>query len=62
MKFKPLIEPEVVAQGFTHRLDFDVSDIPAGIANSTVLWNFAPLPNIWQYRYQSNRTPLVNGI
>jgi hypothetical protein len=47
MKFKRLTEPEIAAQGFTHRLDFDVSDIPAGIANSTAyLWNFAPLPNV----------------
>jgi hypothetical protein len=47
MKFKPLTEPEVAAQGFTHRLDFDVSDIPSGIANSTAYtWNFAPLPNV----------------
>ena len=47
MKFKRLTEPEIAAQGFTHRLDFDVSDIPSGIANSTAyLWNFAPLPNV----------------
>ena len=47
MKFKPLTEPEIAAQGFTHRLDFDVSDIPSGIANSTAYtWNFAPLPNV----------------
>lgn len=47
MKFKALTEPEIAAQGFTHRLDFDVSDIPSGIANSTAYtWNFAPLPNV----------------
>lgn len=47
MKFKRLTEPEIAAQGFTHRLDFDYTDIPSGIANSTAyLWNFAPLPSV----------------
>lgn len=47
MKFKRLTENEIAAQGFTHRLDFDYTDIPSGVANSTAyLWNFAPLPNI----------------
>lgn len=45
MKFAPLTIEERAATGFTHRLDFDVSDIPAGIATNTAYtFNTAPLP------------------
>jgi hypothetical protein len=45
MKFAPLTIEERAASGMTHRLDFDVSDIPAGIATNTAYtFNTAPLP------------------
>ena len=45
MKFAPLTLEERAATGMTHRLDFDVSDIPAGIATNTAYtFNTAPLP------------------
>jgi hypothetical protein len=45
MKFKPLTALEIVATGYTHRLDFDVTDIPAGIANNTAYtWSTGFLP------------------
>lgn len=45
MKFAPLTIEERAASGMTHRLEFDVSDIPAGIATNTAYtFNTAPLP------------------
>lgn len=45
MKFRCLTIEERAATGMTHRLDFDVSDIPAGIATATAqTFNTAPLP------------------
>lgn len=45
MKFAPLTLEERAATGMTHRLDFDVSDIPTGIATNTAYtFNTAPLP------------------
>ena len=45
MKFAPLTIEERAASGMTHRLDFDVSDIPAGIATNTAFtFNTTPLP------------------
>ena len=45
MKFAPLTIDERAATGMTHRLDFDVTDIPASIATNTAYtFNTAPLP------------------
>ena len=45
MRFAPLTIEERAASQMTHRLDFDVSDIPAGIATNTAYtFNTAPLP------------------
>ena len=45
MKFRCTTIEERAATGMTHRLDFDVSDIPTGIATNTAYtFNTAPLP------------------
>jgi len=46
MKFAPLtIEEQASTGGFTHRLDFNYRDIPAGIANNTSkVWAAGYLP------------------
>lgn len=45
MKFRCITEEERAATQMTHRLDFDVSDITAGIAVNTAFFaNTAPLP------------------
>jgi len=45
MKFAPLTLEERAATAFTHRFDFDATDIPAGIATNTAYtFNTAPLP------------------
>jgi len=47
MKFSPVTDNEASHDGFTHRLDFDYHDIPAGIANNTSkVWAAGFLPAV----------------
>jgi len=45
MKFSSRTVEEIAADGFTHRLEFSVSDITAGLANNATMFvNTSPLP------------------